>query len=58
MKTKTIYLAVRVDYSYDEKVPNSDRDYTAASMAIRSECVSIVDGVSIDGVEFDFQEMN
>ena len=56
MKTKTIYLTVRVDYSYDEKVANSDRDYTAASMAINPNCVSIVDGVSIDSVEFDFIE--
>ena len=57
MKTKTIYLAVRVDYSYDEKVANSDRDYTAATMAICHNCVSVVDGVSLDGVEFDFLEM-
>ena len=57
MKTNTIYLTVRVDYSYDEKVPNQDRDYTAATMAIRKSCVSVVDGVSLDNVEFDFLEM-
>lgn len=52
MKTKTIYLAVRVDYSYDETKTNEfDSEYIAESLAIRSNYNSVVEGVQLDSVE-------
>lgn len=52
MKTKTIYLTVRVDYSYDEDKTNEyDSEYTAESLAIRSDYNSVVNGVQLDDVE-------
>ena len=52
MRTKTIYLTVRVDYSYDEsKINEYDSEYIAESLAIRSNYNSVVDGVQLDNVE-------
>lgn len=52
MKTKTIYLTVRVDYSYDETKTNEyDSEYIAESLAIRSNYNSVVEGVQLDDVE-------
>lgn len=52
MKTKTIYLTVRVDYSYDEDKTNEfDSEYIAESLAIRSNYNSVVNGVQLDNVE-------
>jgi len=52
MKTKTIYLAVRVDYSYDENKTNEyDSEYIAESLAIRSNYNSVVECVQLDSVE-------
>jgi hypothetical protein len=52
MKTKTIYLTVRVDYSYDENKTNElDSEYIAESLAIRPNYNSVVEGVRLDNVE-------
>lgn len=52
MKTKTIYLTVRIDYSYDENKTNEfDSEYTAESLAICPNYNSVVDGVQLDNVE-------
>lgn len=52
MKTKTIYLTVRIDYSYDENKTNEfDSEYIAESLAIRSNYNSVVNGVQLDNVE-------
>lgn len=52
MKTKTIYLTVRVDYSYDESKTNEyDSEYIAESLAIRSNYNSVVNGVQLDNVD-------
>ena len=52
MRTKTIYLTVRVDYSYDENRVNEPfSEHIAKSLAIRSNYNSVVEGVRLDNVE-------
>lgn len=52
MKTKTIYLSVRIDYSYDEAKTNEyNSEWTAESLAIRPNYNSVVDGVLLEDVE-------
>ena len=52
MKTKSVYLSVRVDYSYDEtKKSVYDTDYIASNLVVRPNYTSIVDSVQLDYVE-------
>jgi hypothetical protein len=52
MKTKTIYLTVRIDYSYDENRVNEPfSEHIATSLAIRPNYNSVVDGVKLEDVE-------
>ena len=52
MRTKTIYLTVRVDYSYDEnRVNESFSEHMAKCLAIRPNYNSVVEGVQLDNVE-------
>ena len=52
MKQKTIYLSVRIDYSYNEnEIDEQSAAYIAENLAIRPNYNSFVDGVLLEDVE-------
>ena len=52
MKQKTIYLSVRIDYSYNEnEIDEQSAAYIAENLAIRPNYNSVVDGVLLEDVE-------
>lgn len=52
MKQKTIYLSVRIDYSYNEnEIDEQSAAYIAENLAIRPNYNSVVDGVILEDVE-------
>lgn len=52
MKTKTIYLTVRIDYSYDaNRVNELFSEHIAETLAIRPNYNSVVEGVMLEDVE-------
>lgn len=50
-KMKTMYLTVRVDYSYPEGMDLETAQGLAESLAIKPNMVSVVNGVTLEGVE-------
>lgn len=48
---ETIYLIVRVDFSYPEGMDKETAQGFAESLAIQPNMVSVVNGVTLNGVE-------
>lgn len=52
MKTKTVYVSLRIEYSYDEsKTQEYDADNIASYLAVRPNYISEIEGVQLHYVE-------
>lgn len=58
MKTKTIYLTVRIDFEYDERKTNcDDAIITACELALNPNYRTISDGTKLENVEIYDKEV-
>lgn len=51
MKTQTVYLTVRVDYTCPREMELEDSIGYATNLAIKSNYCSVVEGVSLEDVQ-------